>query len=192
MGLLFGEFSAQMVKDGKKMILVNVFIQDGDTIPIFHMPAITVVAKGHSKAFLRKYAKLKRRIIKVYPYANVASKLLDEYEADLVELENKKDKKKYLKKAEKKLKEEFEGVLRDMTVSEGRILIKLIDRETQRTSYQLVNELRGGASAFMWQGVARLFGSNLKVKYDPLDEDFLMESIVIKIERGEIELTAQN
>ncbi len=179
--------------DSEKKILVNVYIHNGDTIPVFHMPTVHIVGDGNlSPKFKWEYDKLKRRVVKVYPYAKTAANLLDQYDEDLAALDKKKDKRKYIKTAEKKLKEEFKGVLKDMTRSEGMILIKLIDRETQHSSYDLLKELRGGSSAFMWQGVARLFGSNLKAKYDPLDEDYLMESIVRKIERGEIQLTAQN
>jgi len=162
-------------------------------MPMLGMPMVTVVASGRkSKAFRKSYARLQKRLIKVYPYAKKAEKLLVAYEKDLALIEDKKDQKKYINKAEKKLRDDFEGVLKDLTMSEGRILIKLIDRQTSRTSYALVDELKGGAAAFMWQGVARLFGSNLKTQYDPLDRDFVMERIVRKIESGEISLTAQN
>ena len=73
-----------------------------------------------------------------------------------------------------------------MTISEGRILIKLIDRETEHTSYELIKDLKGGLSAFFWQGIAKIFGNNLKDEYDPATEDRMIEEIIIFIEAGMI------
>lgn len=90
-----------------------------------------------------------------------------------------------MKQVERDLKEEFEDELKNLTVTQGRILIKLINRETGVTSYDLIKEFKGGFSAFLWQGVAKLFGSNLKDDFDPT-EDAMIDYIVRKIERGEI------
>jgi len=87
------------------------------------------------------------------------------------------------------LKRQFESDLKNLSISQGRILIKLIDRETGNTSYELVKDLRGGFQAFMWQSLARLFGSNLKDQYDAQNEDQLIESIILQIERGELSVT---
>ena len=101
-------------------------------------------------------------------------------------ISNERAKKKFIKKTEAELKDQFERDLKKLTVTQGRILIKLIDRETGSTSYALVKELRGGLQAFFWQGLARLFGSNLKSEYKADAEDQLIESIVQQIERGEL------
>jgi hypothetical protein len=79
-----------------------------------------------------------------------------------------------------------------LTVTQGRILIKLIDRETGNTSYSLVKELRGSLQAFFWQGLARLFGSNLKSEYDANGQDVQIEAIVQQIERGELRVAKVN
>ena len=79
---------------------------------------------------------------------------------------------------------EFEKDVRHLTVTQGIILVKLIDRETGRTSYQVIKELKGGFTAFFWQGIARIFGNNLKTEYDPADQDKVMEDIVLGIEAG--------
>jgi hypothetical protein len=142
--------------------------------------------------FQKRYFRLEKKVLKVYPYASAAAKLMEEYDAHLGELETEKERKKYLKEAEKELKAEFEGDIRNMTISEGLILIKLIDRETGDTSYDLIQELKGSFSAFIWQGVARLFGSNLKQEYDPVEEDILIEEIVRRIENGDIKLPYRN
>lgn len=78
----------------------------------------------------------------------------------------------------------FEKQVRKLTVTQGIILVKLIDRETGRTSYQVIKDLKGGFTAFFWQGIARIFGNNLKTEYDPENQDKVMEDIVLGIESG--------
>lgn len=91
-----------------------------------------------------------------------------------------------MKQVEQELLVEFEDDLKQLTITQGRILIKLVDRETGSTSYELVKELRGTFSAFFWQTLARLFGSNLKSVYDPYGEDRLIEEIIFLIDRGQL------
>lgn len=136
----------------------------------------------------RKYNRLRKKVIKVYPYAYAAGELMHAYEDELEKLATKRERKAYLNEAEDELKQKFEGELRKMTVTEGIILIKLIDRETGDTSYGLLQELKGSFSAFMWQSVARLFGHNLKDDYDPYGEDWPIEEVVLQIEQGWIEV----
>ena len=95
---------------------------------------------------------------------------------------------KYIKTIEKQLMDEFGKELKKLTITQGRILLKLIDRETGNTSYELLKELRGTVSAVFWQTIARLFGSDLKSQYDPQDDDFLVERVVRLIETGQIKL----
>ena len=119
-------------------------------------------------------------------YAKLIAKLAGEklrgYEGELAAIDSERKKKKFYKKVEKELKAEFGDELTKLTISQGRILIKLIDRETGDTSYELVSELRGNFSAFFWQGLARIFGHNLKSNYDPEGEDRMIEEIVQRIE----------
>jgi hypothetical protein len=91
--------------------------------------------------------------------------------------------------AEAELRAEFEQDMKSMTVTQGRILVKLIDRQTGHTSYDLVKQLRGSFQAWMWQGVAKVFGNDLKGEYDPEGDDKLVESIVRRIENGELATT---
>jgi hypothetical protein len=97
-----------------------------------------------------------------------------------------KERRQLMKRAEDELKAEFEDDLKKLTFKQGLILIKLVDRETGNTSYELVQELRGKFTAFFWQAFARLFGYNLKVEYDPLGDDKEIEDIVVMIENGQI------
>jgi hypothetical protein len=130
--------------------------------------------------------KLKRDVLRAYPYARLAAAQLKFINDSISKISSEKAQRKFLKIHEKELKAQFEKDLKKLTITQGRILIKLIDRETGSTSYALVKELRGSLQAFFWQGLARLFGSNLKSEFDKLGEDQLIESIVQQIERGEL------
>jgi len=103
-----------------------------------------------------------------------------------VTLTTDKERKKYVKQVEKEMRAEFEKDLRSLTISQGRLLIKLVYRETGATSYALVKELKGSLSAIFWQAIARIFGSNLKSEYDAEGEDRLIEQLIILIDNGQI------
>jgi hypothetical protein len=133
-----------------------------------------------------KYNKLQKKVVKVYPYARAAAEIMRYYETRYANISDQRAKKAYLEMAESQMKAQFEKDLRELTVSEGVILIKLIDRETGQSSYELVRDLKGKMSAFMWQGLARVFGHNLKDTYEAEGEDALIESIVESIEDGSI------
>ena len=98
---------------------------------------------------------------------------------------DEKTRKAYMKIVEKELRAEFEEPLKDLSITQGRILLKLIDRETSHTSYELVKGFRGEFQAFMWQSVARLFGNNMKAKYDSTGEDIMIERAIRLIEAGQ-------
>jgi hypothetical protein len=133
---------------------------------------------------LRQYNSLELKVKKVYPIARVAAIKLAEYNKVYTSFQTNRERKLYVKSVEKQLFEEFEDELRKMKVSEGRILIKLIDRETGNSSYEIIKEFNGGFSAFFWQSVARLFGHDLKAQYDPVTEDRLIEYIILQIDLG--------
>lgn len=170
--------------------IVHGRVVDGDTIPEITLSAYNVVAKRtwKSKKQYDKFKRLQKKVVKVYPLAHLASRKLEEYAMALDTVKSEREKKKFYKQIEEEIKEEYEGQLRNLTISEGRILIKLLDRETGNTSYNLVSELRGNFSAFFWQGLARVFGHNLKAQYDPKGADKDIEFIVQRIENGSIKL----
>lgn len=164
-------------------------IINGDTIPVVDMPAVVVGAftkppKHLSKKQLKRYKYLEYKVKKVYPYARLAASKLNEYESELAVLPEGKERKKVMKKVETALKEQYGEELKKLTISQGKILLKLIDRETGKTSYELVKEMRGSFSVAMWQGLARLFGHNLKSQYDAEGDDVLIEHIIKRIEAG--------
>ncbi|WP_159522508.1 DUF4294 domain-containing protein [Sunxiuqinia indica] len=160
--------------------------ENGDTLPHQDLKTISVYPKivFKSKRWERRYYRLERKVKKVYPYAQKAAELLKKYEDEYLAAESRREQKKYIKKVEEELFDEYGDELKKLSISEGRILIKLIDRETGHTSYELIKDLKGGLVAFFWQGVARIFGNNLKDEYDPVEEDILIEQIIFKIEAG--------
>jgi len=109
---------------------------------------------------------------------------LHEYETVLLEAKTKKQQRQIMKQVEKEIHEQYGGELKKLTISQGKILIKLIDRETGNTSYDLVEDFRGNFVAFFYQSFARIFGYNLKEHYDPEGTDRNIEIIVRMIENG--------
>lgn len=159
-------------------------VEANDTVAQVDLKTVRIVSKRTWRDMRQRnrFLKLQKKVEKVYPYARLAAQKLEEYAHELEEVTSEKERKAFYKAIEAELKEEFEGELRKLTISEGRILIKLIDRETGNTSYALVKDLRGKFSAFFWQSLARVFGQNLKSSYDPLGEDRNIEYIVQQIE----------
>ncbi len=166
--------------------LAQALIENGDTLIHVSLRSIIVRPpfKFKSRRQQRRYSRLVLYVKKVYPYSQIVSEQLKDINEDLERYDTKKEKSFYLKQKEKALKTEFEGKLRKLTFTQGRILIKLIDRETGHTTYEIVKELKGSLNAFFWQSVARLFGSNLKMEYDAKGDDRMIEDIVIRIENG--------
>jgi hypothetical protein len=163
-------------------------IFENDTISYIPLNTYTVVGIKHfrSEREKRKYTRLVKYVKMVYPYAKLAGQKLKEYDAQLKSAPNERARKKMMERAEEELRAEYEGKLRKLTFTQGRILVKLIDRETSHTSYELVKDLRGTVNAVLWQSVGRIFGYNLKIKYDPKGEDRHIEQIVQLIEMGAI------
>ena len=161
-----------------------------DTIPLVTLPMIEIFAAidPAQAENLKKYLKLRRDVLRAYPYAKLAATQLKYINDSLLNIKSERARKKFIKETEKDLKARFEKDLKNLTYTQGRILIKLIDRETGNTSYALVKELRGSFQAFFWQSLARLFSTNLKSEYDAAGEDEMIESIVQAIERGELKV----
>jgi len=126
----------------------------------------------------RRFNRLEKRVLKVWPYAEFAGLAMDSLEQELASIQSKKERKSLVASKEEALKKQFEGELRRLTIREGIILIRLIDRQAQRTTFGVVQELKGRFSAFMWQGLARFFGHDLKSEYDAEGEDATIEYII--------------
>ena len=175
-------------EEDKKRIVVYATMDKGDTIPVVQLNEVSIYSFGpfKNKRHARRTSRLIKNVKAVYPYAKLAGIKLREYEAILQGVESKKEQKKIMREAEEELQEEFGDDLRNLTFSQGRILIKLVYRETGNSSYELVAELRGKFRAFFWQAFARIFGFNLKNEYDPEGEDKEIEFIVKMIEAGQL------
>jgi hypothetical protein len=161
----------------------------GDTIAVVDLKtAVITGARVFKDAEAeRKYKKLVRDVKKAYPYAKIAGQRIKEYN-DLIADKKNRERKKLMKEAERNLKVEFKKDLENLTVSQGKILMKLIDRETGNSSYDLVKEYRGKITAFFWQSFAVIYDDdlNMKVRYDKEGDDRLIEEIIQMIDRQEI------
>jgi len=171
----------------QKAIVVYGTIVDGDTIPVIPLREVNIYSwKLLDAKQARKMTKLMKNVKIVYPYARLAGIKLDEYEEILMQASDDRERRRIMKQAEDEIEAEYGQELRDLTISQGKILIKLIDRETGESSYDLVSDLRGEFRAVFYQAFARIFGYNLKIKYDPEGEDKDIEMIVLMIENGQL------
>lgn len=175
---------------GKMMessIIMRATVYNGDTIPYGTLPTVVcyVPRVFKNKKDAAKWDRLKYNVKRVYPYAILAAAKLKEYDQLLAKIPNENDRKRYMKIAEKQLKDEFGEELKKLTITQGRILIKLIDRQTGKTTYDIVKDMRGSFSAFMWQSVASIFNSSLKDDYDAQGEDKAIEEAIRLIENGD-------
>jgi hypothetical protein len=171
-----------------KGYVVNAVVEDGDTIPLIYLREVIIfptrVFKNKKEAI--RYTRLVKNVKKVLPYAKLARSRLYVINQELAKMKNESERKAYIAKADKELRAQFEDELKNLTISQGRLLIKLIDRETGATTYDLVRELKGSFNAFIYQSIAVLFGSSLKYDYDPEGDDQYIEEIVVKIENGQL------
>lgn len=163
---------------------VQYFMFEGDTIPITEVALddVYVLKKVNfeNKDERIKYLILKRKVKKVYPYAKMASDKLIELTIQLDSIKKKRARKRYTKKVQKFIEQEFSEELKKLTRTEGQILVKLIHRQTGTTAYELVKELRSGWRAFWYNSTAKLFKISLKKEYDPIGvkEDYYIEDIL--------------
>lgn len=163
-------------------------IVNGDTIVSKRLKDIYVFPGGRARSrhLEAKFWRYVYKVKKVYPYAQRANELLKQYEPEYLKLKTQRERRQLVKKVEEQLMGQYKEEFKRMTISEGRIMIKLIDRETGRTSYSLIKDFRGSFSAFFWQTIAKLFSNDLKSQYDPQGDDKLLEEIVNMINAGEI------
>jgi hypothetical protein len=162
--------------------------RNGVSMPEVEIKEVTVYGRTRSskKSDYRRYERLVNNIKRVYPYALMVRMKLNQVNEELKNISDEKERKNYIKNVEKDVFAEYEDDMRNMTLTQGKLLIKLIDRETQNTSYALIRDYRGKFSAAFWQGVARIFGTNLKEEYDPYGEDAIIELIIMEVDAGRL------
>ena len=162
----------------------NLYLLEGDSIPQYGISLKEVVVfqplRFKSREELKRYVILRRRVFRVYPYAKLAAERLTVLNERLENIESKRGRKKYLKRLEKFIYEEFEEELKKLSKSQGRILIRLVHRQTGSTTFDLVKERRTGWKALVYQTNASLFQLSLKDQYNPEEvlEDYLIEDIL--------------
>ena len=164
-------------------------VHNGDTMYVVNAEPVFILGpnvkpSNQKKKDYDRYTRLVFNIKKVYPYAKKARVMIEEMNKELASYKDERDKKEYIKKKEKALFDQYEAELKNLTISQGKLLIKLIDRETTITTYDLIKEYKGPITAVFWQGIARIVGSNLKVTYEPYGEDQLIEEIIVLVEKG--------
>lgn len=158
-----------------------------DTLPLIVFDDVEIITNFvfSNPRQREQWTRTKFNVKKVYPYAILAAAKLKEYDKALEKIDDEQLKKAFIRACEKDLRNEFENEIKGLTVSQGKILMKLIDRETQKTTYDIVKQLRGSFQAAMWQTVARIFGHNMKVEYDAKVEDIMIERAVKLVEAGQ-------
>ena len=161
-------------------------IRNGDTLIFKNIKEVVVFPDRvfKNKRQYHRYTRYILKVKKVYPLAVEARELLREYQPKYEALEYRGDQRKLMKQLEKELLDKHKEELKKWSISDGRILLKLINRETEQTPYNLIKEFRGGFSATFWQGIAKLFKNDLKEGYEPEGEDKMLEEIVTLIELG--------
>lgn len=159
----------------------RVSIEQGEPLIIIDMLPINKYSRGIDQ---RRYAKLIRSVKRVYPLAKIAREQMADMEEVLVSLPTEREQKDYINQVYDNIKEEYTPVLKKMTMTDGRILLRLIERETEFTAYNIIYDFRGRFIAGFWQGVSRIFGHNLKSEFGESPEDEMIEQIIIYYEAG--------
>jgi hypothetical protein len=165
---------------------VEAFITpEGDTIPQSWLPTVLVSAVQTQalKNYWNNWTRLRNAVYVTYPYARTASKVIQSVNAQLANVQDEKIRKQIIKSREKELKRDFADKVTNLSVYQGKVLMKLINRETGNNCYQLVKEYKGGFNAGIWQTVAFVFGSSLKQPYNPNGEDHEIEKLVIEVQK---------
>lgn len=175
-----GQIKNDPFKKGKNdTIKVAVTNIDNELIPWFPLADVFITDTRIFKSPLEKakFNRLRYNVLRVLPYAMFARNRYDQLQRDLAVSSTRRDKKKLVKAFEKEIKIMFNREIKNLTITQGGILIKLIDRETGTSSYDLLKDMKGGVNAFFYQSVARIFGNNLKSTYDP-EQDRDIENII--------------
>lgn len=159
-------------------------LTSGEEVPWFPIEPVVITANREWKSAdeREQYLRLKRNVLRVLPYAIYAQKRYEQLDRDLAMVSTKSEENRLIKICEQEIKDKINNEVKNLTVSQGKILIKLIERQTGNTTYDLVKNMKGSVKAFVYQGVARVFGHNLKSTYDP-QEDFVIENIIREYER---------
>ena len=187
---LFLSFQSVLAQDKQSRggYLVPVCIYEGDTIPCLQLPTVYIFKplKFKNDKERMEYYRLVRNVKKVYPIAREINRTILETYEYLQTLPNEKARQKHIKRVEKGLKDQYTPRMKKLSFAQGKLLIKLVDRQSNQTSFELVKAFMGPFKAGFYQTFAALFGASLKKEYDPNGEDKLTERVVILVENGQI------
>jgi hypothetical protein len=182
------EVTTSTPPQGKDVLLVPMCVYQGDTIPYVNLPNVYIfkplVFKNKKQQVA--YTKLVRDVKKVLPLSKEINRAIIETYEYMMTLPPGKPREQHIKKVEKGLKEQYMPVMKKLTFSQGKLLIKLVDRQTNQTSYDIVKAFLGSFRAGFYQAFASLFGASLKKEYNPEKEDQLTERVVLLVENGQI------
>lgn len=158
---------------------------DGTLTPYSQLETVTVHGKQtpYWVNYWKEWTRLRNAVYVTFPYAKAAGKVINEINAQLVNVTDDKKRKAIIKSREKDLKREFASKITNLSVYQGKVLMKLINRETGNNCYEILKEYKGGFNATVYQTIAVIFGSNLKQSYDANGSDKAMEQIVIDVEK---------
>ncbi|MQP29258.1 DUF4294 domain-containing protein [Sphingobacterium faecium] len=176
---LYGEGEQEVLEEYNMTTL-----ETGERLPWFLIPEVKISKPRiwTSEDAKKEYLRLRRNVLRVLPYAIFAQKRYDQLDRELALETDKKQQKKLIENCENEVKAMFNKEIKNMSITQGKILIKLIDRQTGHSSYEMVKQMKGGLTAFLYQGVAKIFGHNLKNTYDPR-EDFEIENIIREFQK---------
>ncbi len=164
-------------------VICSAVVYQGDTIEAKILAGVYVWTKGNSRA-RAEWTRLRNAIYVTYPYARQAGYVFNDIEKHIANNPDKAAVSKYINSREKELKKKFSDPLKNLSVYQGKVLMKLINRETGGTNcYDILRELKGGFTARFWQTIAYVFGSDLKQPYDAKNKDAEMESIVREVQK---------
>ena len=183
---IFAQLPFQSIPSGDPIVWIEK--NEKDTMLMVYLNQIYIFPpeKFKNKKQEKFYLITVRDVKLTLPYAKLIASELNKTNKKLISLPDDKERKKYLSQYEKAVLKQYEPSLKKMNINQGKMLLKLIDRECNQTPYELIKAYRGSLTAFFWQGVARIFGSNLKAEYDGNDRDKIVERIIILVEENRI------
>ena len=166
-------------------IVTRAIIVNGDTLSLRDLEPVTMYTKltAAQKAALAAYNRLRNAVYVTYPYAMRAGAIMNEINFKLIGVTDKKERKKYIKSREKELRKEFTSQLTNLSIYQGKVLMKLINRETGSNCFEIIKEMKSGVTAGFYQTVLFFFDTSLKQSYDADTEDALVEKFVKEVQR---------
>ena len=178
----------QPANTGKKVYLTPMCIYEGDTIPYVQLRTVYIFKplKFKNRRQANQYYKLVRDVKKVLPISKEINRAIIETYEYMMTLPDEKARQKHMKAVEKSLKEQYTPRMKKLTFAQGKLLIKLVDRQTSSTGYELVKAFMGPFKAGFYQAFAALFGASLKKQYDPTGDDALTERVILMVESGQL------